>query len=385
MTHKWKRSLISLDYPLIVLVLLLAVISILSISSATYTSDSSYVGKQIGWYVLGILLMTAVLLFDYRSLAQGRFVYVLYVLGLILLMLVWVPGLGVKVKGAQQWIRIGSFQFQPSEFMKIFLILTIAKHLAEVKRLPLRDYKTLGKIGLLFAVPFLIILKQPDLGTALVLAGILGSMLLVGGLDWRWILTGVIIVVIVVGTVLGLYVTKSPLIHVILKPHQIERIQTFLDPASDPTGAGYQLTQSMIAVGSGQLSGKGFHNGTQAQGKWIPEPHNDFIFAVFAEEFGFIGASILLCIFIFVVYRMLRIALRCEDRFGSCIIAGIVGMLVFQVFQNIGMTIGLLPITGLPLPFISYGGSSLMTQMIAVGLVLNVGMQQKREFLFMDR
>ncbi|BCU82372.1 rod shape-determining protein RodA [Polycladomyces abyssicola] len=385
MTHKWKRSLISLDYPLIVLVLLLAVISILSISSATYTSDSSYVSKQIGWYVLGILLMTAVLLFDYRSLAQGRFVYVLYVLGLILLMLVWVPGLGVKVKGAQEWIRIGSFQFQPSELMKIILILTIAKHLAEVKRLPLRDYKTLGKIGLLFAVPFLIILKQPDLGTALVLVGILGSMLLVGGLDWRWILTGVVIVVIVVGTVLGLYVTKSPLIHVILKPHQIERIQTFLDPASDPTGAGYQLTQSMIAVGSGQLSGKGFHNGTQAQGKWIPEPHNDFIFAVFAEEFGFIGASILLCIFIFVVYRMLRIALRCEDRFGPCIIAGIVGMLVFQVFQNIGMTIGLLPVTGLPLPFISYGGSSLLTQMVAVGLVLNVGMQQKREFLFMDR
>ncbi|MDN4594846.1 rod shape-determining protein RodA [Polycladomyces subterraneus] len=384
MAHKWKRSLLSLDYPLIVLILLLAVISILSISSATYTSDPSYVGKQIGWYVLGILFMTAVLLFDYRTLAQGRFVYVLYGLGLILLMLVWVPGLGAKVKGAQEWIRIGSFQFQPSELMKIILILTIAKHLAEVKRLPLRDFKTLGKIGLLFAVPFLIILKQPDLGTALVLVGILGSMLLVGGLDWRWIFTGVVMVAIVVGTVLGLYVAKSPLIHVILKPHQIERIQTFLDPASDPTGAGYQLTQSMIAVGSGQLSGKGFHHGTQAQGKWIPEPHNDFIFAVFAEEFGFIGASILLCIFIFVVYRMLRIALRCEDRFGSCIIAGIVGMLVFQVFQNIGMTIGLMPVTGLPLPFISYGGSSLLTQMVAVGLVLNVGMQQKREFLFMD-
>jgi rod shape determining protein RodA len=385
MTHKWKRSLLSLDYPLIVLVLLLAVISILSISSATYTSDPSYVGKQIGWYVLGILFMTTVLLFDYRTLAQGRFVYVLYGLGLILLMLVWVPGLGVKVKGAQEWIRIGSFQFQPSELMKIILILTIAKQLAEVKRLPLRDFKTLGKIGLLFAVPFLIILKQPDLGTALVLVGILGSMLLVGGMDWRWILTGVVIVVIVVGTVLGLYVTKSPLIHVILKPHQIERIQTFLDPASAPTGAGYQLTQSMIAVGSGQLTGKGFHHGTQAQGRWIPEPHNDFIFAVFAEEFGFIGASILLCIYIFLVYRMLRIALRCEDRFGSCIIAGIVGMLVFQVFQNIGMTVGLMPVTGLPLPFISYGGSSLLTQMVAVGLVLNVGMQQKREFLFMDR
>ncbi|MBN2908488.1 rod shape-determining protein RodA [Polycladomyces sp. WAk] len=385
MTHKWKRSLVSLDYPLIVLVLLLAVISILSISSATYTSDSSYVVKQIGWYLLGILFMTAVLLFDYRILAQGRFLYLLYGLGLVLLMLVWVPGLGAKVKGAQQWIRIGSFQFQPSEFMKIFLILILAKHLAEVKRLPLRDFKTLGKIFLLFAVPFLIILKQPDLGTALVLIGILASMLLVGGLDWRWILTGVVIVGIVVGTVLGLYVTKSPLIHVILEPHQIERIQTFLDPASDPTGAGYQLTQSMIAVGSGQLSGKGFHNGTQAQGRWIPEPHNDFIFAVFAEEFGFIGGSILLCIFIFIAYRMIRIALRCEDRFGSCIIAGIVGMLVFQVFQNVGMTIGILPITGLPLPFISYGGSSLLTQMVAVGLVLNVGMQQKREFLFMDR
>lgn len=384
MKYKWKRFLLSLDYPLIVLVLLLASISIVSISSATYTVDSSYVGKQIGWYVLGILFMAAVLLFDYRILAQGKVVYVLYGLGLILLLLVWVPGLGATIKGARSWVHIGSFQFQPSEFMKLFFILTLAKWLAEVKPLPLRDFKTLGKILLLFAVPFLMILKQPALGTALVLVGILCSMLLVGGLDWRWILIGVVIVGIIVGAVLVLYIIHSPLIYHVLKPYQIERIQSFLDPASDPTGVGYQLTQSMIAVGSGQLYGKGFHHGTQAQGRWIPEPHNDFIFAVFAEEFGFIGASVLLCIFTFTVYRMIRIALRCDDRFGTCIIAGVVGMLVFQVFQNIGMTIGLLPITGLPLPFISYGGSSILTQMVAVGLVLNVAMQQKREFLFLN-
>ncbi|OYD07709.1 rod shape-determining protein RodA [Paludifilum halophilum] len=381
---KISRLLRQLDVPLVLFVIALAVISIVAISGATYTIDPVYLKQQIYWYGLGILLLAATLLFDYRVLAQGRFVYLLYGFGLFLLVLVMIPGVGTSAKGAQQWLKIGAFQFQPSEFMKLFLIILLAKVTSEVKRLPIRDWKTLGKLSGLFALPFFLVLIQPDLGTALVLLGIAASVLLVAGLDWRIILAGLSSVTVLVGGVLTLYFTDHPLLHTLLQDHQIERIETFVNPASDPSGAGYQLTQSMIAVGSGQLSGKGFHNGTQAQGKWIPEPHNDFIFAVFAEEFGFIGGSLLLCTFIFLLYRMVKVGLQCEERFGAYIVAGVIGMIVFQVFQNIGMTVGILPITGLPLPFISYGGSALLMEMVAIGLVLNIGMRRNDEFLFRD-
>lgn len=369
---------------MIFLMLVLATISIVAISGATHSSNPEYVEQQIYWYLLGILSMVATLLFDYRVLKQGRFLYVLYALGILLLLLVMVPGVGVLVKGAQKWIRIGSFQFQPSELMKLILLLVLAKVAAEVEQLPLRDWRQIGKMIGLFAPPFILILEEPDLGMSLVLVGILSSILLAGGLDWRIFMTGLAAVAILVGGVALLYATESPLLEVVLKPHQIQRIETFVNPASDPTGSGFQLTQSMIAVGSGQLDGKGFQNGTQTRGRWIPEPHNDFIFAAYAEEFGFIGGSILLCTFIFLVYRIIRVGIQCEDRFGSYIVAGVAGMTVFQVFQNIGMTVGMLPVTGLSLPFISYGGSSLITQMVAMGLVLNIGMRKEGDFLFMD-
>ncbi|PTX64927.1 rod shape determining protein RodA [Melghirimyces profundicolus] len=373
-----------LDFPLILLLLVLAIISIVAISGATHSSNPSYVEQQVVWYLVGILSLVAVLLFDYRVLMQGRFVYILYGLGILLLLLVMVPGVGVTVKGAQQWLRIGGFQFQPSELMKLFLIVTLAKVTAEVPTLPIRGWREIGKVLALFALPFILILQQPDLGTALVLIGIAGSILLAAGLDWRIFLAGMMAATLVIGGILFLFFTEHPLLRTILADHQIQRIETFINPASDPSGAGYQLTQSMIAVGSGQLYGKGLHNGTQAQGKWIPEPHNDFIFAVWAEEFGFIGGSILLCTFIFLVYRIIQVGINSGDPFGAYIVAGVAGMVVFQVFQNIGMTVGMLPITGLPLPFVSYGGSSLITHMMAMGLVLNVGMRKEGDFLFMD-
>lgn len=373
-----------LDYPLLFFILVLAVISIVAISGATYSTNPSFVQQQLYWYILGILLMGATLLFDYRVLAQGRFVYLLYGLGLLLLLLVWIPGVGVSVKGAQRWVNFFGFQFLPSEFMKLFLIITLAKVANEIQQVPIRSWRELAKLTALFTVPFFIILKQPDLGTSLVLVGILVSIMLAGGVDWRIFAVGLIAAFILIGGVFILFFTEHPLLHSLLEEHQIQRIETFVNPASDPTGSGYQLTQSMIAVGSGQLDGKGFQQGTQAQGRWLPEPHNDFIFAVFAEEFGFIGGSILLCTFLFLTYRMIQVGIRCEDRFGACLVAGVTGMIVFQVFQNIGMTVGLLPVTGLPLPFISYGGSALISNLIAVGLVLNVGMRQGGINLFAD-
>ncbi|QKG84910.1 rod shape-determining protein RodA [Kroppenstedtia pulmonis] len=381
---KISRYVRQLDMIAILLVLTLAVISIVAISSATYTTHPGFMEQQIYWFCLGILLLVLTLLFDYRILAQGRFAYLLLGFGLLLLILVLIPGIGVKVKGAQQWFRFGGFQYQPSELMKLILIIVLAKVTSEAKQVPIRDWKLMAKIMGIFILPFSLLLLQPDLGMALVLVGILGSIMLVGGLDWR-ILAGIVsTVAVLVSGVFLLYFSDHPLLHVILKEHQIQRIETFVNPASDPSGLGYQLTQSMIAIGSGQLSGKGFHNSTQAQGKWIPEPHNDFVFSVFAEEFGFVGASFLLCTLIFLLYRMVKIGLQCDNPFGTYIVAGVVGMLMFQVFENIGMTIGLLPVTGLPLPFISYGGSALTTNMLGVGLVLNIGMRRNSEFLFSD-
>ncbi|SEN05846.1 rod shape-determining protein RodA [Lihuaxuella thermophila] len=379
---KKSRLIWQIDVLLLMALFILATISIVSISSATHTGDQSYVEKQVWWYILGFLLMFAVLLFDYKILSQGRFLYLIYGFGILLLLLVWIPGLGVKVNGAQQWIRIGSFQFQPSELIKLILILLFAKLLSERETGKGRNSPVLGIMLALFALPFFIILSQPDLGTALVLVGILCSMLWVGGLDRKWFAWGLLFVSVAVGGIFLLYVTNHPFLHVIMEEHQISRIQTFLDPASDPTGAGYQLTQAKIAIGSGMLAGKGFHQGTQAQGNWIPEPHNDFIFAVFAEEFGFIGGSFLLSVYLVFFCRMILIASRADRRFGTYITAGVTGMLIFQVFQNIGMTLGLVPVTGLPLPFVSYGGSSLITQLMAVGLVLNVGMRTENDLLF---
>jgi rod shape-determining protein RodA len=326
--------------------------------------------------------MLGVLLFDYKVLKQGRFLMICYGLGIFLLLLVRIPGIGAKVNGAQQWIHIGGFSFEPSELMKLILILILAKILAEKKGAPWSDLKTLGKIFAFFVLPFVIILLQPDLGTALSLVAITASMLLIGGLDWKWFVGIIAVIAVAASSILFLYITHSPLLHLVLKPHQIERIQIFLDPASNPTGAGYQATQAKIAIGSGMLKGKGFHKGTQAQGKWIPEPYNDFIFAVIGEEFGFIGASVLMCAYLFLIYRLIQIAQCASDPFGVYIVSGIIGMFVFQIYQNIGMTIGLMPIAGIPLPFVSYGGSSLITQLMAIGFVLNVGMRSQTELSF---
>jgi rod shape-determining protein RodA len=373
------------DFILITLVAALAAISIVAISSATYTEQTDFMQKQILWYIVGFLCMILFLLFDYKILMEGRFLDLLYGLSIFLLLLVWVPGIGIKVNGAKEWLRIGGIQVEPSEVVKLILILVLAKHLAAKKcETGWWDPKTLCTVLGLVALPFFLILSQPDLGMALLLTGILAAMLFVSGLDWRFFAAGLILVVLAAGSVFFLYTTHSPLLHVILKKHQIERIATFLNPSADPTGAGFQTTQAKIAIGSGMLKGKGFHQGTQAQGKWIPEPHNDFIFAVFAEEFGFIGSSVLITLFFLLIWRMVGIAEKADHPFGALIVSGVIGMMVFQVFQNIGMTLGLVPVTGLPLPLISYGGSSLVTQLAAIGLVLNVGMRSNRDLLTFD-
>ncbi|WP_124727791.1 rod shape-determining protein RodA [Staphylospora marina] len=376
---KNMRLIRRIDWIAVLLLVCLSVFSIMAISSATHTRDPSFVGKQLMWLVAGFAGLIVAMAVDWRMWGQGRFPYLLYGIGLFLLLLVEVPGLGTEVNGARQWIRIGGLQFQPSELIKPVFILLMAKLITE-HRETFGSLKGLSiPIAALFAIPFLIILAQPDLGTGLVLAGILVAMLFVGGADIRWFTGGLAVLAGGVAGLWWLYRQNHPFLHVLLKPHQIERIQVFLDPASDPTGAGYQATQAKIAIGSGMMLGKGFHNGTQSMGNWIPEPHNDFIFAVIAEEFGFVGGCLLILLYLALIYRLIRIGMRSGYTFSSLIAAGVVGMLLFQVYQNIGMTLGLMPITGLPLPLMSYGGTSLITQLVSVGMVLGLGMRPEPE------
>jgi rod shape determining protein RodA len=377
--EKNKPLLQQLDFGLLFILLLFAGISIISIYSVTVGPYSLFfVKRQILWYILGFATMFGVLFVDYRRLKELS--VPLYSSGIVLLLLV--VFIGEEIKGAKSWIDLGGFNFQPSELMKIFLIIMIAQILT--KTLEKNEQKTFkgdliltGKIGFISIIPFGLVIQQPDLGTALVFVGIVAIMLLIAGISWRILLILAILGIGVITSLVFLYFVNVELFNLFIKPHQLPRIFGWLAPETDAAGYGYQLLQSILAIGSGQLLGKGFTDGTQAQGGWIPEVHTDFIFAVVGEEFGFLGASILISIFFILIYRLVQIALTCNDTFGSYLVGGVIGMIVFQVFQNIGMTIGLLPITGLPLPFISYGGSSLLTNMISIGIVLNVAMRTK--------
>lgn len=364
-----------LDLPIFLIMIALSVISFFAVSS----TDNDFAKKQVIWYGVGFTVIILSLFVDYRRF--GQLAYWLYGCGIVLLLLLYVPGIGMDpndTNGARSWMDLKVGKFQPSELMKLFVIFTMAKVLADAKEITIKSWKTLAKILILFVIPFGMIVQQPDLGTALVFLAILASMMLVAGLDWRIILACVLLVALLVASVFWLYFFHTPFLKEVLKDHQFKRVATFVDPTADVGGDSWQVTQGMIAVGSGQLFGKGLHQGTQIQGNWVPYAHNDFIFAVIGEEFGFVGASVLLCLMIYLIYRMVHIALAARDFFGTYLVAGVIGMLVFQVYQNIGMTVGLMPVTGINLPFISYGGSSLVTTMLAVGVVLNVGLRRKK-------
>ncbi|WP_025026656.1 rod shape-determining protein RodA [Caldalkalibacillus mannanilyticus] len=377
--EKEKSYLQQIDYGLVFIIFILAIISLVSVYSATGATDSlSFVKKQLMFYVLGFILIGVILLIDYRRLKELSLP--LYGIGIALL--IFVEFFGNITNGAQRWILIGSFKLQPSEFMKIFLVILIAHFLTKFQETMeeksfQQDLVLTGKIAAFSILPFFLILKQPDLGTALVLICIVATMLLVGGISWRLLFLLTIMGILLLAGLVVLYFVNFDLFSKFVENHQMARIYGWLDPEAHSDLFGYQLLQALLAIGSGQLTGKGLTQGSQAQGGWIPEVHTDFIFAIIGEEFGFIGASILISVYFILIYRLVQIALTCNDVFGSYIVAGIIGMLVFQIFQNIAMTIGLMPITGLALPFISYGGSALLTNMIAIGIVLNISMRTK--------
>lgn len=379
-----KSPFQQLDFTLLFFLFVLMCISLVAIYSAAtseqYNVPASYfVQRQIIWFAVGTVLLISAMVIDYE--AFKKLSIPLY--GGSLLLLAAVHLVGIEVNGAQRWVGVpGVFTFQPSEFVKIFIIISMAHLLLTITRNPRpktfkSDVIVVGKILAVGMPPFALILIQPDLGTALVIMAIIFIMILMAGVTFRMI--GLLLSLGLGGVALLLWMHNNAfeIFTQIIRPHQLSRIYAWLDPSANVGAEGYQLYHALQGIGAGQLYGSGFGQGVKSQSGVIPELHTDFIFTVIAEEFGFIGATVLIVVYFLLLYRMVLIAFTCNNTFGTYIVAGVVGLLVFQIFQNIGMTIGVVPITGLALPFISYGGSALVTNMLAIGLVLNVNIRTK--------
>jgi rod shape determining protein RodA len=388
--QEYSSPLQKLDYNLLFLLFLFICVSCLAIYSAQIIGqyeNENFVLKQLIWYFLGSMavIVTMILDFDqYRKLS-----WYLYGFGIILLLgIVIIPMVNPNselvpyINGARSWYSIKFMSFQPSEVMKVALIIalshTISKHNETyITRTVREDFILLGKISIISLFPLLLVLKQPDLGTSLVFIAIIGSLILVSGIRWRIIFSLLVAFVLFISTLIFVYF-KFPkfFLEHILESYQLERFYGWLAPY-EYEKEGFHLVKSLKAIGSGQLYGKGFTEGSV----YIPEAQTDFIFAIVGEEFGFLGTSIVIALFFLLIYRIIHIALETHDPFGSYLCAGVTGMITFQVFQNVGMGIGILPITGIPLPFISYGGSSILASLIALGLILNVS-SRSRKFMF---
>jgi rod shape determining protein RodA len=351
------------DWTLLTLVLLLSVISVLEIRSATtHTKFHGFGERQLGFLAVGLALMFLISLVDYHRLVEiGLWAY-----GVGLVALVAVLAVGTKVNGGRRWINLGGgIHFQPSEWVKLILILAVARFFWNLAGREL-TWLDIGKAFALVGIPMMLVLKQPDLGTALTYFPVLLTGLFLGGINFRQ--AGIILLAF--AAVIGVAVLSGK--H--LKPYQQARIDSFLDPGSDPRGAGYQILQSKIAVGSGGLWGKGTNKGTQTQGDFLPIPYTDFIFAAFCEEHGFVGGVGVLLVYFLILMRLIQNAQQASDAPAAFVIMGIVGVLIFQVVVNIGMVVGLLPVTGIPLPLMSYGGSSILFTFLALGIVMNIRM-----------
>jgi rod shape determining protein RodA len=353
------------DWTLLGFVTVLSVISVLEIYSATlHTKFVGFYKQQILWLVGGLAAMFVLSLIDYHRLLE----IIHWIYGFCLVSLVAVLAVGTKVLGARRWIKLpGGIHFQPSEWVKLVLILAVARYFVGLagRRLTWMDiFKAMAMVG----IPMLLVLKQPDLGTALTYSPILLAGLFLGGIDWK---KGTILVVS--GFLLvGIAFSSSK----ILKPYQKARLTSFMNPGSDPKGSGYQILQSKIAVGDGGVFGRGATKGTQTQGDFLPIPYTDFIFAAFAEEHGFIGAVIVLLIYFLILMRLIQNAQTAADLPGTFLVMGVVAVLIFQIAVNVGMVIGLMPVTGIPLPLMSYGGSSVLFTFLALGMVMNVRMNR---------
>lgn len=358
-----------LDWKLIAIVLTIFGFGLVILSSATHLNTNStkalfQLGKQCAAFGLGAMVIGIILLFDYTII--GKHYKELYLISLILLAVVLIPGIGAERGGARSWLNLGPLDLQTSEIVKLTFILSYAK-IVESKRDRLRTIKDIMPL-IIYALPFLgLLLAQPDLGTALVFMCIIAAMVFTAGLDGKIIKRAIIIVV-----------ALMPIMYMLMADHQKQRIEAFLHPEDITLKGNYQVMQSLIAIGSGGVTGKGLYQGSQNQEDFLPVQDSDFIFAVVGEELGVIGMVFLIGLYIAFIFRLIYAAQQARDFYGTLIVIGVLGMFGYQIIQNIGMTVAVIPVTGVTLPFVSYGGSSMLTSMANLGLVMNVYMRRKK-------
>jgi rod shape determining protein RodA len=352
------------DWLLLVFVLIICGLGVMEIRSATmHTKFAGSHIKQIYWVLGGVALMFAMSAINYQLLLDK--IHWFYIGAVASLMAVLI--FGTKALGAKRWIKLpGGNHFQPSEWVKLILILAVAKYFADLRQREL-SWADFIKAGAIVGIPMLMVLKQPDLGTALTYLPIAAMGIFLGGMQWKQGLA--VGLVVVVGVAAVLFV---PRVHV-LKSYQKQRLTSFVDPELDPQGSGYQVTQSLIAVGSGGLWGG---KGSQTHGAFLPVPQTDFIFAAFSEEHGFVGALGVLLLYFIVLMRLTQNAQTAPDRAGTFVVMGVVAVLSFHILVNVGMVVGFMPVTGIPLPLMSYGGSSVLFMFLALGMVMNVRMRR---------
>lgn len=364
-----RRLISSFDWITLGVVLFICIIGILTIYSATRPpldegEQPPFYVKQLIWLIIAIIALCVFITFDYIKLKD--FWLIFYITGILLLIIVLFTG--KTAMGAKRWINLGFFSFQPSEIFKIIFIISISAFL-EDKQSPLSIKDTLKTLLIFGIIPFLLIVKQPDLGTAILILTITFIMIIYKGLRTRLM---ILILAILIISVFFLW----EILWEGLKEYQKNRLIAFIDPNIDPKGIGYNIMQSVITVGSGGLFGKGFLEGTQGPLKFLPERHTDFIFPIFAEEWGFIGCLILLSLYFTFFIRCFQTSIIAKNNFGKLLALGFTSIFILYFFINIGMTLGIMPVVGIPLPFMSYGGTTLLANFIGIALVINVRMRR---------
>ena len=366
------RTLLRFDPLLMVAALGLVGCSLITLKGATKTTNPGhplfYVERQAVYAGIGLVLAIALSRIDYSGLRRYR--YVMY--GLLIGLNIIVFG-APTVRGAHRWIPLPFFQFQPSEFGKMLLILSLAAFTVERSR-RLHEWRTTARIMLLALLPALIVIPQPDLGTGLVYVAVGFAVLFFAGTSWKQLTA----LTAMFGVAVALVLAGAPAMGVhVLKPYQVQRLTGFLNPSHDPRNQTYNITESLIAIGSGEKTGRGVAHASQTNLHFLPENQTDFVFAVVGETYGFAGAALVLSLYALLIWRALRILTMAKNLFGTLIAGGILAMLMFQVLVNVGMTIGIMPITGVPLPLMSYGGSSVLVTFIAIGLLQSIHIQAR--------
>ncbi|MDI6890096.1 MAG: rod shape-determining protein RodA [Thermodesulfovibrionales bacterium] len=359
-----RRLIKNFDWITLSVVMVIALIGIMTIYSATRPliegEHPQFYIRQALWLILGVIALFLMVSFDYIWL--GRFSLYLYIVGTILLIAVFI--FSKAGMGAQRWLSLGPISFQPSEFFKLIYIIMLSQHLSITKG-PINTISLFRVFFLIVFLPFILLLKQPNLGTALIILAIFVPLMLAKGLHKK-----IAILFVIIGLIslpfLGNILWEG------LRDYQKSRLIVFLEPGVDPTGIGYHISQSKITVGSGKFLGKGYLRGTQGPFRFLPEKHTDFIFAVFAEEWGFLGSLLLLFLYLVLIRRGLDTAKNARDDFGRFLALGITFMFSTYFFVNVGMTLGIMPVVGIPLPFMSYGGTALLSNLLAVGLLISI-------------